>query len=199
MQLLIFIAAIGFFVLRILASSKKKQPETAENGAANRLPKTNRTNSPSERVLRRGNRSLPHRTEPRAEHTVHPTPIAARQTAPAAAFTKALMRAKFALRAPHPEPAAETCAAMHPPAKKPQQAKRQRKLQHGSPPPQSDPMTMPHMSKNNRLKAQKKCRAERTGCLKPSRLNPQLPRALSGMRFFPHPLRQEIRIDTADF
>ena len=37
MQLLIFIAAIGFFVLRILASSKKKQPETAENGAANRF------------------------------------------------------------------------------------------------------------------------------------------------------------------
>ena len=37
MQLLIFIAAIGFFVLRIIASSKKKQPETAENGAANRF------------------------------------------------------------------------------------------------------------------------------------------------------------------
>ena len=37
MQLLIFIAAIGFFVLRILASSKKKQSETAENGAANRF------------------------------------------------------------------------------------------------------------------------------------------------------------------
>ena len=82
--------------------------------------------------MRRGNRSLPHRTEPRAEHTVHPTPIAARQTAPAAAFTKVLMRAKFALRAPRPEPAAETCAAMHPPAKKPQQARRQRKLRHGS-------------------------------------------------------------------
>ena len=194
MQLLIFIAAIGFFVLRILASSKKKQPETAENGAANRFAENE-----SERVLRRRNRSLPHRTEPRAEHTVHPTPIAARQTAPAAAFTKVLMRAKFALRAPRTEPAAETCAAMHPPAKKPQQAKRQRKLRHGSPPPQSDPMTIPHMSKNNRLKAQKKCRAERTGCLKPSRLNPQLPRALSGMRFFPHPLLQEIRIDAADF
>lgn len=200
MQLLIFIAAIGFFVLRILASSKKKQPETAENGAANRFAENESDDfKPSERVLRRGNRSLPHRTEPRAGHTVHPTPIAARQTAPAAAFTKALMRAKFALRAPRPELAAETCAAMHPPAKKPQQAKRQRKLRHGSPPPQSDPMTIPHMSKNNRLKAQKKCRAERTGCLKPSRLSPQLPRALSGMRFFPHPLRQEIRIDTADF
>ena len=196
MQLLIFIAAIGFFVLRIIASSKKKQPETVLRIG---LPKTNRTNSPSERVLRRGNRSLPHRTEPRAEHTVHPTPIAARQTAPAAAFTKVLMRAKFALRAPRPEPAAETCAAMHPPAKKPQQAKRQRKLRHDSPPPQSDPMTIPHMSKNNRLKAQKKCRAERTGCLKPARLSPQFPRALSGMRFFPHPPRQEIRIDTADF
>lgn len=199
MQLLIFIAAIGFFVLRILASSKKKQPETAENGAANRFAENESNEFAFGTGLRRGNRSLPHRTEPRAEHTVHPTPIAARQTAPAAAFTKVLMKAKFALRAPRPEPAAETCAAMHPPAKKPQQAKRQRKLRHGSPPPQSDPMTIPHMSKNNRLKAQKKCRAERTGCLKPSRLSPQLPRALSGMRFFPHPPRQEIRIDTADF
>ena len=199
MQLLIFIAAIGFFVLRILASSKKSSPKPPKTVLRIGLPKTNRANSHSERVLRRRNRSLPHRTEPRAEHTVHPTPIAARQTAPAAAFTKALMRAKFALRAPRTEPTAKTCAAMHPPAKKPQQAKRQRKLRHGSPPPQSDPITIPHMSKNNRLKAQKKCRAERTGCLKPSRLSPQLPRALSGMRFFPHPPRQEIRIDTADF
>ena len=183
MQLLIFIAAIGFFVLRILASSKKKQPETAENGAANRFAENESDEFAFGTGFAQGK----------------PTPIAARQTAPAAAFTKVLTRAKFALRAPRPEPAAETCAAMHPPAKKPQQAKRQRKLRHGSPPPQSDPMTIPHMSKNKRLKAQKKCRAERTGCLKPSRLNPQLPRALSGMRFFPHPLRQEIRIDTADF
>ncbi len=37
MQLIIFIAAIGFFVLRILASNKKKQSETAENNAANRF------------------------------------------------------------------------------------------------------------------------------------------------------------------
>ena len=199
MQLLIFIAAIGFFVLRILASSKKKQPETAENGAANRFAENESDEFAFGTGFAQGKPKPAHRTEPRAEHTVHPTPIAARQTAPAAAFTKVLMRAKFVLRAPRTEPAAETCAAMHPPAKKPQQAKRQRKLRHGSPPPQSDPMTIPHMSKNNRLKAQKKCRAERTGCLKPSRLSPQLPRALSGMRFFPHPPRQEIRIDAAGF
>ena len=37
MQLLIFIAAIGFFLLRILASNKKKQSEAAENDAADRF------------------------------------------------------------------------------------------------------------------------------------------------------------------
>lgn len=199
MQLLIFIAAIGFFVLRILASSKKKQPETAENGAANRFAENESDEFAFGTGFAQGKPkpAAQNRTEGRAYSASDS--IAARQTAPAAAFTKVLMRAKFALRAPRPEPAAETCAAMHPPAKKPQQAKWQRKLRHDSPPPQSDPMTIPHMSKNNRLKAQKKCRAERTGCLKPSRLSPQLPRALSGMRFFPHPPRQEIRIDTADF
>ncbi len=199
MQLLIFIAAIGFFVLRILASSKKKQPETAENGAANRFAE----NESDEFAF--GTGFAQGKPKPAAQNRTEGRAYSASDsycgTANCTGGSIHEGAHEGEVRAPRSasEPAAETCAAMHPPAKKPQQAKRQRKLRHGSPPPQSDPMTIPHMSKNNRLKAQKKCRAERTGCLKPSRLSPQLPRALSGMRFFPHPLLQEIRIDAADF
>ena len=199
MQLLIFIAAIGFFVLRILASSKKKQPETAENGAANRFAE----NESDEFAF--GTGFAQGKPKPAAQNRTEGRAYSASDsycgTANCTGGSIHEGAHEGEVRAPR-SPYGTGGGNMRSNAssgKKPQQAKRQRKLRHGSPPPQSDPMTIPHMSKNNRLKVQKKCRAERTGCLKPSRLSPQLPRALSGMRFFPHPLRQEIRIDTADF
>ena len=199
MQLLIFIAAIGFFVLRILASSKKKQPETAENGAANRFAE----NESDEFAF--GTGFAQGKPKPAAQNRTEGRAYSASDsycgTANCTGGSIHEGAHEGEVRAPR-SPSGTGGGNMRSNAssgKKPQQAKRQRKLRPGSRPPQSDPMTIPHMSKNNRLKAQKKCRAERTGCLKPSRLSPQLPRALSGMRFFPHPPRQEIRIDTADF
>lgn len=199
MQLLIFIAAVGFFVLRIIASSKKKQPETAENGAANRFAENESDEFAFGTGFAQGKPkpAAQNRTEGRA-YSASDSYCGTANCTGGSIHEGAHEGEVRAPRSPYGT-GGGNMPAMHPPAKKPQQAKLQRKLRHGSPPPQSDPMTIPHMSKNNRLKTQKKCRAERTGCLKPSRLSPQLPRALSGMRFFPHPPRQEIRIDTADF
>ena len=197
MQLLIFIAAIGFFVLRIIASSKKKQPETAENGAANRFAENESDEFAFGTGFAQGKPkpAAQNRTEGRAYSasdsycgtanctggSIHEGTHEGEVRAPRSPYGTGGGNMRSNASSGKKTAASQT-------AKK--TAARQ---------PQSDPMMIPHMSKNNRLKAQKKCRAELTGCLKPSRLNPQLPRALSGMRFFPHPPRQEIRIDTADF
>ena len=195
MQLLIFIAAIGFFVLRILASSKKKQPETAENGAANRFAENESDEFAFGTGFAQGKPkpAAQNRTEGRAysasdsycgtanctggsiHEGAHEGEVRAPRSPYGTGGGNMRSNASSGKKTAASQTAKKTAAR------------------------QSDPMTIPHMSKNNRLKAQKKCRAERTGCLKPSRLSPQLPRALSGMRFFPHPPRQEIRIDTAGF
>ena len=195
MQLLIFIAAIGFFVLRILASSKKKQPETAENGAANRFAENESDEFAFGTGFAQGKPkpAAQNRTEGRAysasdsycgtanctggsiHEGAHEGEVRAPRSPSGTGGGNMRSNASSGKKTAASQTAKKTAAR------------------------QADPMTIPHMSKNNRLKAQKKCRAERTGCLKPSRLSPQLPRALSGMRFFPHPPRQEIRIDTADF
>lgn len=161
MQLLIFIAAIGFFVLRILASSKKKQPETAENGAANRFAE----NESDEFAF--GTGFAQEKPKPAAQNRTEGRAYSASDSYCGTANCTGGSIHEGAHEG-------EVCAPRSPygtgggnmrsnasSGKKPQQAKRQRKLRHGSPPPQSDPMTIPHMSKNNRLKAQKS--AERSG------------------------------------
>ena len=195
MQLLIFIAAIGFFVLRILASSKKKQPETAENGVANRFAE----NESDEFAF--GTGFAQGKPKPAAQNRTEGRAYSASDsycgTANCTGGSIHEGAHEGEVRAPR-SPSGTGGGNMRSNASSGKKTAASQTAKKTAP-PQSDPMTIPHMSKNKRLKAQKKCRAERTGCLKPSRLNPQLPRALSGMRFFPHPLRQEIRIDTADF
>lgn len=161
MQLLIFIAAIGFFVLRILASSKKKQPETAENGAANRFAE----NESDEFAF--GTGFAQGKPKPAAQNRTEGRAYSASDsycgTANCAGGSIHEGAHEGEVRAPR-SPSGTGGGNMRSNAssgKKPQQARRQRKLRHGSPPPQSDPMTIPHMSKNNRLKAQKS--AERSG------------------------------------
>lgn len=161
MQLLIFIAAIGFFVLRILASSKKKQPETAENGAANRFAE----NESDEFAF--GTGFAQGKPKPVAQNRTEGRAYSASDsycgTANCTGGSIHEGAHEGEVRAPR-SPSGTGGGNMRSNAssgKKPQQAKRQRKLRHGSPPPQSDPMTIPHMSKNNRLKAQKS--AERSG------------------------------------
>ena len=169
MQLLIFIAAIGFFVLRILASSKKKQPETAENGAANRFAE----NESDEFAF--GTGFAQGKPKPAAQNRTEGRAYSASDSYCGTANC--------------------TGGSIHEGAHEGEvRAPRSASGTGGG-----NMRSNASSGKNNRLKAQKKCRAERTGCLKPSRLSPQLPRALSGMRFFPHPLLQEIRIDAADF
>ena len=195
MQLLIFIAAIGFFVLRILASSKKKQPETAENGAANRFAE----NESDEFAF--GTGFAQGKPKPAAQNRTEGRAYSASDsycgTANCTGGSIHEGAHEGEVRAPR-SPSGTGGGNMRSNAssgKKTAASQTAKKTAARQP----APMTIPHMSKNNRLKAQKKCRAERTGCLKPSRLSPQLPRALSGMRFFPHPPRQEIRIDAAGF
>lgn len=161
MQLLIFIAAIGFFVLRILASSKKKQPETAENGAANRFAENESDEFAFGTGFAQGKPkpAAQNRTEGRA-YSASDSYCGTTNCTGGSIHEGAH---EGEVRAPR-SPSGTGGGNMRSNAssgKKPQQAKRQRKLRHGSPPPQSDPMTIPHMSKNNRLKAQKS--AERSG------------------------------------
>lgn len=199
MQLLIFIAAIGFFVLRILASSKKKQPETAENGAANRFAENESDEFAFGTGFAQGKPkpAAQNRTEGRAysasdsycgtanctggsiHEGAHEGEVRAPRSASGTGGGNMRSNASSGKKTAASQTAKKTAA------RQPAAAVR----------PDDDPA----YEQKQPVEGTKKCRAERTGCLKPSRLSPQLPRALSGMRFFPHPLLQEIRIDAADF
>lgn len=199
MQLLIFIAAIGFFVLRILASSKKKQPETAENGAANRFAENESDEFAFGTGFAQGKPkpAAQNRTEGRAYSasdsycgtanctggSIHEGAHEGEVRAPRSPYGTG--GGNMRSNASSGKKTAASQTAKKTAARQPAAAVR----------PDDDPA----YEQKQPVEGTKKCRAERTGCLKPSRLNPQLPRALSGMRFFPHPPRQEIRIDTADF
>lgn len=199
MQLLIFIAAIGFFVLRILASSKKKQPETAENGAANRFAE----NESDEFAF--GTGFAQGKPKPAAQNRTEGRAYSASDsycgTANCTGGSIHEGAHEGEVRAPR-SPSGTGGGNMRSNAssgKKTAASQTAKKTAARQPAAAVRPDDDPAYEQKQPVEGTKKCRAERTGCLKPSRLSPQLPRALSGMRFFPHPPRQEIRIDTADF